>query len=157
MVRQSPRPFRAALLISFGLYVAACALPATEQQHDPKSGIGNLSMREVRSDGFYTMRGYTCLRWGWFGHVAWLANPLAFVGVVLLIFRRPTGAATFSAASTVVALLYVLFSLGDHHGDVPLVGAWFWLSSLFALTIAAMIRRGASLPRKHAEQTAAED
>ena len=164
MVWQHLRLYRAALLIFCILYLAACALPATEQRHDPTSGIGNLSMG-TRSEalangeraGYYTMRGFTCLRYGWLGHVVWLANPLAFVGVVLLILRRPTGAAAFSAASTVLALLYVLFSLGENHGDVPLVGAWLWLGSLFALTIAAMLRRGASLARKHAEPGAAAD
>ncbi len=43
-----------------------------------------------------------------FGMLAWLANPLAFVGAVLLLARRPTGAAAFGAASIVVGAQYVI-------------------------------------------------
>ena len=84
--------------------------------------------------------------------MAWLANPLAFVGAVLLLFRRPTGAAAFGAASVVVGALYVIdppVSRGRPH--LPQIGAWLWLGSLLALTVAALIRRGSSQAQKHAE------
>ena len=105
---------------------------------------------------YMTRRGITCLLSGWIellvGKVAWLANPLALVGAVLLIRRRHTGAAAFSAVSTVLALLYVLFPAGGSvHPDVPRTGAWLWWGSFLAMTSAAMIGRGASLAQKHAE------
>lgn len=164
MVRQCPWPFRAVLLISSILYLSACALPATDQwvTHNGPGLNPTMGTRteapatEQQGSAYYeTMRGLTCLLYGWLnllvGKVAWLANPLAFVGAVLLSFRRPTGAAAFGTASTVLALLYVLdLPGGPGHRDVPRVGAWLWLGSFFALTSAAMIRRG-SLARKHAE------
>jgi hypothetical protein len=171
MVRQYPWPFRAALLISFGLYLAACALPATDQWVTHDSSVSNPRMgtrtespatEQQGSEYYETMQGLTCLLYGWLnligGSVAWLANPLAFVGAVLLILRRPAGAAAFGAASLIVALLYALVPPGGPgHRDVPRAGAWLWLGSFFALTCAAMIRRGRSLPRKHAEPDGAPD
>ena len=111
----------------------------------------------------------SCLLYGWldvfsalespasidsFGRAAWLANPLALVAAVLLIARRSAGAAVFGAASIVVAMLYLLDPPGRHL-DVPRVGALLWLCSFVALTIAAVVRRGGSLARKHAEPGAA--
>lgn len=92
------------------------------------------------------MRGLTCLLNGWFellvGRVTWLANPLAATGVALLIFRRHTGAMAFSAASVVLAMVYLLFPPGaPDHRDVPRVGAWLWLGSFIALTSGITIRR----------------
>ena len=147
MVRQRHRPFRAALWISCGLYLAACALPATDQW-------GTASMAGG-TEHYITRRGLTCLLSGsvqlLVGKVAWLANPLAVVGALLLIRRRPAGAAAFSAASTFLALLYVLFpSGGSVHPDIPLVGAWLWLGSFIGLTSAAMIRLGESPVPRHA-------
>jgi hypothetical protein len=88
---------------------------------------------------------------GSFGMLAWLANPLAFVGAVLLFFRRHTGAAAFGAASVVVGALYVIDPPGRPAPDLPQIGAWLWLGSLLALTVAALIRRGSSQAQKHSE------
>jgi hypothetical protein len=106
------------------------------------------------------MSGLTCLLYGWLeligGRVAWLANPLALVGAVLLIGRRPTGAAVFAAAGLALALVYVLVPPGaSDHRDVPRVGAWLWLGSLFALTAAALMRRERSPAHRPAEPGAA--
>jgi len=151
MLRQSPWPFRAAVLLSCGLYVCACAAPAV---YSLQASLGG------GPDYYQTYMGWTCLLFGWldFGEVgtpgvlAWLANPLALVGAVLLLFRRSTGAAAFGALSVALGMLYLFFPGGHpNHPDVPLVGAWLWLCSFVVLTIAAMIRRRGGLSEKHAE------
>jgi hypothetical protein len=163
MVCKYVRPYRAALLIACGLYLTACALPATEWWKTPD---GYLNDDPLKGEHYVTASGWACLTLGWmfvpaavevgsFGMVAWLANPLALVGVVLLIFRLPTGATAFGVISFVIGAVYVIDPPGrpgrPSHPDVPQVGALLWLGSLLALAIAAMIRRGRSLARKHAE------
>jgi hypothetical protein len=170
MVRKYLGPYRVALLIACGLYLAACALPATEWWKTPD---GYLNDDPLKGEHYVTASGWECLTLGWmfvpaavevgsFGMVAWLANPLALVGVVLLIFRLPTGATAFGVMSFVIGTVYVIDPPDrpdrPGHSDVPQVGALLWLGSLLALAIAAMIRRGRSLARKHdAEQRDAAD
>ena len=164
MVCQNPRAFRAALLISCGLCLAACALPATDQWKIPD---GYRTDDPLKGEHYETVPGIGCLLFGWigvfsfleypanwdyssgFGWAAWLANPLALAGAVLLIFRRPTGAAAFCFLSVVVGMLFVIDPPRVRgHSDIPRVGAVLWLGSLVVLTIAAMIRRGGSKVEK---------
>ena len=138
------------LLTSCGLYLAACALPATEWWKTPDS---YRSGDPLKGEHYETAYGWVCLTLGWIfvpgaaevgslGYLAWLANPLALVGSALLIIRRPTGAAAFGIASVVVGALYVIDPPGrPGHPDVPRIGALLWLGSLLALAIAAMLRR----------------
>ena len=154
------RPYRAALLIASGLYLAACALPAADWWKTPDSYSTD---DPLKGEHYVTASGWECLTLGWmfvpaavesgsFGTVAWLANPLALVGVVLLIVRRPTGAAAFGVASVVIGAVFVIDPPGRlDHPDVPRVGAVLWLGSFLALAIAAMIRRGRSPARTQAE------
>jgi hypothetical protein len=129
-------------LISCGLYLAACVLPATVRWQQSLGG---------GPDRYETIMGLNCLLFGWLGEVAWLANPFALIAAILLIFRRPTGAASFGAASLIVAQLYVLVPPGESdHPDLPRLGAWLWSGSFLALTIAAMIRRGWPTEAGHA-------
>jgi hypothetical protein len=166
MVDKYLQSYRAALSISCGLYLAACVLPATEWWKTPDSYSTD---DPLKGEHYVSAIGWECLTLGWmfapaavevgsFGMSAWLANPLALVGVVLLIFRRPTGALAFGVASFVVGALYVIVPPGrPGHPDVPRVGAFLWLGSFLALAIAAMIRRRASPARKHAEPGSAAD
>ena len=154
MVRQSPWPFRTAVLLSCGLYMCACAALAADSWQTSLGG---------GADHYQTYTGLNCLLFGWLclfnapTNLAWLANPLALVGAVLLLVRRPTGAARCGAVAFVLGLMYVFFPGGNPgHPDVPREGAWLWVGSLLALTIAALIRRG-WLARKHAEPAAAPD
>jgi hypothetical protein len=156
MVYKYLQPYRAPLLISCGLYLAACALPATEWWNTPE---GYRTDDPLKGGHYVTAPGWECLLLGWmfvpyvvqvgsFGTLAWLANPLALVGAALLVVRRPTGAAAFGVASFVVGALYVIDPPGrpEHeHPDVPRVGALLWLGSFLALVIAATIRRRRSL------------
>src|SRR6185312_17011475 len=160
MVHPSRRLYRAALLISSALYLAACALPATDIWviHDSDRSLPSTGTRTEnpatpqQGSGYYeTVRGITCLGMGWinlFGfEIAWLANPLALIGAFLLIFRRPKGAAAFGAASLGIALLYLLVppSWDNRPPEAPRLGAWLWLGSFIALTVAALIRRNLAL------------
>lgn len=125
--------YRAALLISCGLYLLACALPATVRWQQSLGG---------GADRYETIMGLNCLLFGWLGEPAWLANPLSFIASILLMCRRPTGAAAFAAASIIIALLYLLVPGASDHPDMPKVGAWLWSGSILALFVAAMVRRG---------------
>jgi drug/metabolite transporter (DMT)-like permease len=154
MTFQRHRAYRAALLLACGLYLAACALPATIQWR-VTSFSGNGSF------GYKTEYGWVCLICGWLnvlgavetgspGMLAWLANPLALVSAVLLLFRRPTGAATFGAASVLVGGMYLIVPpINDGHPDSPQVGAWLWFGSFIALTVASLIRRKHSQAQSH--------
>jgi hypothetical protein len=142
------RLYRLALWVSCGLYLAACALPATSVFTYSGWGGGGTKHYEIEY-------GWECLAFGWMlvpngfedgmvGLLAWLANPLALVGVGLLVFRRPTGAAVLGATSVIVGSLYVILPPPgqDGHPHLPQVGAYLWLGSLLALTFAALIRCG---------------
>ena len=109
MIRKSDWPYRAALLTACGLYLTACALPATKDWQTTNMAGG--------SKHYVTELGLMCLLSGWLdaidglvsgslGRLTWLANPLTLVGAVLLRYRRPTGAAAFGAAGVVAGLLY---------------------------------------------------
>lgn len=132
--------------IACGLYVAACALPATKWWGNKNMGGGGI-------DHYMTEFGLTCLIWGWtlvvtaiqegaLDHLTWLANPLALVGVILLLVRRPTGAAAFSAAGAILGVSYLIAPPGSlGHPHLPQIGAWLWVCSLLTLTVAALQRR----------------
>lgn len=144
------RQYRIALWLFSGLYLAACALPATSVFTSTGWGGGGTMHYE-------TEHGWECLAFGWIlvpsaleaglvGLLAWLANPIALFAVGLLVFRRPTGAAVLAAASVIVGVLYVIFPPPgqDGHPHLPQVGAWVWLGSFLSLTAASLIRRGSS-------------
>lgn len=152
--RERHRLGRAVLWLACGLYVAACVLPATERWGSVDH-LGS-SMGQRGGQPYTTEPGWYCLAFGWMavpkvvefgrlnelGLMAWLANPLAFVGMVLLLSRRNKAAAAFGAVSVVVALLYLIDPPKTNgHPDYPRVGAWLWLGSLIAVTVAALIRR----------------
>lgn|GEM_PF-3584672 len=112
MDRKRLRSYRCALWLACGLYVAACALPATKWWGNKNMGGGGV-------DHYVTEFGLACLMWGWtlvvsafqegaWDHLTWLANPLALVGVALLLLRRPTGAAAFGAASVILGASYLI-------------------------------------------------
>jgi hypothetical protein len=164
MVDRYRQSYRTALLISCGLYLAACALPAIDSWTPPNGGY--YTDDPQKGWHYVTCPGWECLILGWMfvdvgGEVpwyglAWLANPLALVSVLLLVVRRPTGAAAFGVASLVCGALFLIDAPGRHgHSDmprdIPRVGAFLWLGSFVALALAAMIRRGSSRAREHAE------
>jgi hypothetical protein len=152
--------YRTVILIACGLYLAACALPATEWWRTPDSYSSD---DPLKGEHYTVASGWECLVLGWmvvpeavdhaaWGNLAWVANPLALIAAGLLIFRRPTGAAVFGVASFVVAAGFVIDPPGQPgHPNLVRVGAILWIASLLALAIAAMIRRSISQARKHAE------
>ena len=150
MFREYFKPYLAALLISCALYLVSCVLPATQDWRSTNLGAGG--------DEHYVIEdGWRCLVVGWmfvpnaiekgsFGMLAWLANPVALIGAILLLFRRPTGATALGAASIVLGALYVFVPPGSpDHPDVPQVGAVLWVCSFIALTVAALIRRSGTV------------
>jgi len=158
MTRERNQSYRAALRLACVLYLAACALPATKVWGSPNYFQGG-------REQYLTRYGFVCLALGWIAVPeafdqdssgmalgwAWLANPLAFVGAVLLLHQRPAGAAAFGAVSVVLGAQYVIFPPGRPYPDLPQIGAWLWLCSLLALTVAALIRRASSQAQKHTE------
>lgn len=136
--------FRLALLFAFGLYGAACVLPATKVW-------GSTNLAGGGKDVYVERIGLVCLVMGLVflpdaveqgsTLVAWLANPLAFIGLLLSLVRRPVGAVVFGVVSVLVGALYVIAPPGRPEPDLPQIGAWVWLGSLLALTATAFIRR----------------
>ena len=155
MVGKYLQPYRTALLISCGLYLAACALPATEWWKIPDSYSSDDPLKGYRK---HTIDGWQCLLFGWLGEPAWLANLIALVAVALLLLRRSRGAAAFGATATAIAIAYLLApsSKADHPVEAQ-VGAVLWAGSFAALTAAALIRRGGRQQARHAEPGAAAD
>jgi len=152
------RRYRIALWLFLGLYLGACALPATEWWDTPE---GYRTDDPLKGGHYVTAPGWECLALGWmflpyvvqvgsFGMLAWLANPLALISLTLLLFLRTTGAAVFGAASVVLGVLYLIDPPGKSgYPDLPQVGAWLWVGSFLALTLAALIRRKRLQAEKH--------
>ncbi|HEX3148563.1 MAG TPA: hypothetical protein VHR66_10795 [Gemmataceae bacterium] len=150
MHANNSRPYRSVILLSFGLYLAACVLPAIDWWKTPDSYSTD---DPLKGEHYEAAPGWVCLTLGWIfvpegveigsvGYLAWVANPLALVTLALLIFRRPTGAAVIAVVNLLVGALFVIVPPGrPGHPDLPRLGAWLWLGSLLALAIAAFFRR----------------
>ncbi|MGC4053770.1 MAG: hypothetical protein QM757_31670 [Paludibaculum sp.] len=130
------------VLVSLGLYAVACCLPA-------------LAFRKSGSPDDI-MLGLRALAVGWSGIFAgvlgWYANPLWFIGLVLLALRKPTAAAL--AGVVAVAIACTVFSdlgreLPADEGNVTktailrvLPGFYLWVGSFLALPLGAFLQRG---------------
>jgi hypothetical protein len=123
--------------LSVGLFLAACAAPALEligREHTFLSG------------GAALFQGPLALL---IGQLAWCANPLWAVAVVLLLVRRLNGAASFAIAALVVAnQTWTLFGTeipGDEGGVTKYYlkslqpGFYLWLLSFAALAVGALV------------------
>jgi drug/metabolite transporter (DMT)-like permease len=144
-------------MTAFTLYLAACALPAVDQWELPSGGY---STNDPNHGEYYkSIPGWQCLLFGWLpvlsaidvleagniGWMAWLANPLALVGVLLLLFRRAGGALLAAGVGIALGTLYLVYPPRIHdHPDIPRIGAFLWLASLVLLALAALLRRANS-------------
>lgn len=73
--------------------------------------------------------------WLWFGFVlAWWANPCLWIGLVMVLKRRWSGAIIAGSIATLLALL----CLPMMKKDVPGLGYWLWVSSMIGLLIVAV-------------------
>jgi hypothetical protein len=132
---------RSLLLATIVLYVVACCLPALEFKNSDK-------LNDI-------MLGLRALAVGWSGIfaavVAWYANPIWLLGVILGLLRKPIPAAI--AGVLAVAIGLTTFSLlgrelpGDE-GNVTktmvvrfLPGCYVWMASLIALPITALVQK----------------
>ena len=147
-----------AIWLAFGLFVAACVLPAMEEWDSESYWDKELGV--FASGHYVTVYGYVCLMTGWLALpavlqgslalLAWLANPLAYVSLLLLFSRRYSGAMAYGIASVLLGVLFLIVPPDCNDKPVlPQVGAWLWVGSLLALTVAAQLRRGSS--KKHIE------
>lgn len=132
---------KSGLWISLGLYAVACCLPALEWRKDH-------SANDV-------MLGLRALAVGWSGIfagvLAWYANPLWLLGLLLATLRKPT-AATIAGIVAIGIACTVFQDLGrelpgDEGGVTKtamirvLPGCYVWLASLVLLPLAAWFQR----------------
>jgi hypothetical protein len=128
------------VLISLVLFVIACALPALEFKNSHKPND--------------VMLGLRALAVGWSGIfaaiVAWYANPIWLVSVVLTCFRRPMLATVFGIIAVALALTTISIvgrELPGDEGNVTkttvirlLPGFYVWIASIAIVPLTAFWR-----------------
>ena len=89
--------------------------------------------------------GFVCLLFG-FSYVAWFANPLFLLSVVLLLLNRSGMALATSAASVILATTTFLihkapFNEAGHMADVVGYGPGFylWIASMFVIFVTSVL------------------
>jgi len=108
------------VLLSFGLYVVACAAPALMSV--------NPSGKEEPLTGIF------CLIWGIMGIAAiwpplcWIANPWVFILWINVLRRRKSGPA--GAWGGLLFAVFALVFLRFLPEYAPQIGAYLWLTSI---------------------------
>lgn len=133
------------LRISFLLFVIACCSPALElttttREHTP---VTHLNMW-----GFQLLlRGFMGI---FFGIIAWFANPLWVVALLLVSFKWVKAALAVSLASLVIAFTTFLAIGKDlgvwqsdiyhQHPSALLPGCFLWMASLAVVPLACWLK-----------------
>ena len=89
--------------------------------------------------------------------VAWLANPVLWLGAALLALRRWLLAGLAGVAALALASVAYLLPLGDPDGADYLIGYWVWLTSMALLGAVGLIgwwRWGGQPPNNAPQPTA---
>lgn len=135
-----PRPILISLVASICLYLVSCFLPA-------------LAMDRTGGHPRSTMYGGFILLIGWAGLftgvIAWFANPVGLVAVLLLILRKfkaafVTGLVAVGLAATTL-MLFVQDLPGDEGGvtksrlAVLLPGFYLWLIAIGLIPVSAYL------------------
>jgi len=129
------------------LFLIACVAPALE-------------FRDTNTPSPNVMQGFQILLMGWLGvfvgQLAWFANPLFAIGLLLLSLRRRTASLICGAVAVLVAGdTLVLFSqqLPANEGDVGKLilqhlkaGFYLWAAALVLLPLGAFILRQRTEP-----------
>jgi hypothetical protein len=150
----------AGLLVVGGLYAVSFFLPAldiplTDQPviDRLKVEIGGIAVLSIQPsvfevDGYGAF--YESFFRSWLG-VAWCANPVLWVGCLLLAGGWWRGAALAGCMALALGSVMVLVAvIGDPNADVQWsvadyrVGYWLWLGSMALLVLAALVGRRVS-------------
>jgi hypothetical protein len=135
------------LPISLLLYVIACCSPALEL-------TTTTTQAQLAPVAHETMWGYQVLRSGYmglsFGIIAWLANPLWAVALVLVAFKWVKVALAVSLASLVISLTTFLAIGKDlavwksdiyhQHVSAMLFGSFLWMASLALVPLVCWLK-----------------
>jgi len=131
--RSEQRARLTTIALSLTAYIAACAAPALR-----------FDLLERASESPQIMKGFEAALLGWqalfVGNFGWLANPLLFLSLLLILLRRWT----MAAACATLGLLFALHSLmlvgerviADEGGVTHMVlsqlytGFYLWLASI---------------------------
>jgi hypothetical protein len=130
------------VLACLALFLVACAAPALE-------------FLDTNAKSLNVMQGFQILLMGWMGvfvgQLAWFANPLFALGLLLLSLRRRTAALVCGTGAMLAAGdTFVLFSqqLPANEGGVGKLilqhlraGFYFWAAALVLLPLGALILR----------------
>ncbi len=128
------------VLISVALFLIACLSPALVF-----TGV----------NGQEVMPGFWILAIGWlgpsFGQFAWFANPVLFLSMLALLFRKRVAAFVLALVSLAIAAnTWLLFSQpipADEGGVNQLTlqhlhfGFYFWIASMLVVGFAALLLR----------------
>jgi len=135
---QMPAPIVLASLAIFGVSLTQKALTYSDF-----NGQGKYS-----SLALFLTGGISILGGGLFEWLVWLANPLYFVSIFLLLKRKKQSMKT-SILATVVAFAFlfwknILVSENGRNAEIVALklGYWLWLSSILVLTIGAIVYFG---------------
>ena len=131
-VRTSGRLLLAAGALIYAVYAVALLLPATQQLQTPMRGY------EIFLSALFFGAGSGFLSWiGFLFITGWVANPIFWVGTVLLMRGRVRGATIFGAAASVLAIESARFATGV---EAPLLlGYYVWLFSFGALAVVSLL------------------
>jgi hypothetical protein len=135
-----------ACVATASLYIAACACPAVAlpNRYQPEKtrvlrgiealayGYGAFMMEsQAANDGGPGNRGQSARD---LALLTWLANPVSWVGMALLLTRWAPVAVVCGAISLALGVYYLL----NPPFEVLLPGAYLWVASFAALTIGAV-------------------
>lgn len=130
-----PGPFVMASLAIFIVSLTQKAL--TYSDFDGQGAYSSLSM--------FLMGGISVLGGGLLEWLIWLANPLYFISILLLLKRKKQSIKT-SILATSVAFTFlfwknILVSENGRNAEIVALklGYWLWLSSLVVLTIGTIV------------------
>src|SRR5437868_2182775 len=82
--------------------------------------------------------GFVCLTQGTVLPVYWGANPLLWLGWILLLYKNPT-AKIFTLLAFTSCLAFMADSFKNYGGRELFIGSWFWLGSILIADFAAVL------------------
>jgi hypothetical protein len=110
-------------------------------------GMYGVALASTVIGGFWTgpdfdhppMSGLDCLLGGWFHYpIGWLANPLFFTGVALLLSRHRSSACWVGMCAIGCSVLWTCEFYQEFSAKLLLPGSKWWFTSMYALVAGSL-------------------